>query len=80
MLEAGVGSPFRIESREGVKMILDEHRIDWASDRVTVPGYRGHDHFWDRAMSQGVFLRATVAGLVAPTSISPAAVCTAEVL
>jgi hypothetical protein len=54
MLEAGVGSPFRIESREGVKMILDEHRIDWASDRVTVPGYRGHDHFWDRAMSRGV--------------------------
>jgi len=51
-------------------MILDEHRFGWAVDSVTVPGYRGHDHFWERAMSRGVFLRAsgtaTAAGLMLP--------------
>ena len=49
-------------------MILDDHRIGLAAESLTVPGYRGHDHFWDRAMSRGVLLRAsgtaTVAGLM----------------
>jgi hypothetical protein len=51
-------------------MILDEHRVGVHAARASVSGYRGHDHFWDRAMSRGVFLRATgtatAAGLVLP--------------
>jgi hypothetical protein len=51
-------------------MILDEHGAGLAVESLTVPDYRGHDHFWDRAMSRGVLLRATgaatAAGLVLP--------------
>ena len=51
-------------------MILDDDRIGLAAESLTVPGYQGHDHFWDRAMSRGVLLRAsgtaTMAGLMLP--------------